>query len=48
MAWISRENAPSSGLGARLDQIGNRLRLSEIELVVEKGAAGEFTGLREP
>ena len=31
--------------GARFDEIGERLDLREVEPAVEKGAAGEFTGL---
>ena len=32
----------------RLDQIGHRLRLGQIQLVVEEGAAGKLAGFCEP
>jgi len=35
------------GLGARVDQVGHRLGLREVELVVEEGALGELARLRE-
>ena len=51
---ISAEKAPLSeragrarrGLGAGVDQVGHRLGLRQVELVVEEGALGEFAGLR--
>lgn len=39
---------PRSRLGAGLDQIGDGLRLGEIELVVQKCAASEFARFRDP
>ena len=35
-------------LGLGRGEIGNRLGLQQVELAVEKGAAGEFAGLGEP
>jgi hypothetical protein len=52
-AWISAEKAPdkdrlalrTAALGAGVDQIGNRLGLGQVHLVVEERALGEFAGL---
>ena len=35
------------GFGARVDQVGHRLGLGQVELVVEEGALGELAGLGE-
>ena len=35
-------------LGARMDQIGDGFGLHQVNSPIEKGAAGEFAGLRQP
>ena len=48
LAAQAAHRAPRGGLGRRVDHVGDRFGLREVELVVEKGAARELAGLREP
>ena len=42
------ERQPSLGLGFGINQIGHGLGLGQVQLLVLKGAAGEFTGQSQP
>src|SRR6516165_9387975 len=42
------QSLPPLGLGLGSDEVGDRFRLRQIQLAVEKSAAGELSWLREP